>query len=80
MHLQAEEGASALRRMAAAEDEGWAADLRTGLYKILVSRIGQHQRHSALLLAAAALELAQPQWLLGPIQPVPLNNICSSVA
>lgn len=60
--------------MAAAEGEGWAADVRSGLYNILVSRTGQHQRHCALHLAAAALELAQPQWLLGPIQPVILIN------
>lgn len=61
--------------MAGAEGEGWAADVRIGLYKILVSRIGQHQRHSALCLAAATLELAQPDWLLGPIQPVTINMI-----
>ena len=56
--------------MAAAEGEGWAADVRIGVYKVLVSRSGQHQRHSALRLAAAVLELAQPRWVLGPIQPV----------
>lgn len=68
--VQAEESALELQRMAGAEGEGWAADVRIGLYKILVSRIGQHQRHSALCLAAATLELVQPQWLLGPIPQV----------
>lgn len=69
MLLQAEQGASDLRRMAGAEGEGWAADVRLGLYTILASRVGQHQRHSALRLAAAVLELAQLQWLLGPVTP-----------
>ena len=68
--VQAEESALELQRMTAAEGEGWAADVRIGLYKILVSRVGQHQRHSALCLAAAILELVQPQWLLGPIPQV----------
>lgn len=68
--LQAEQGASDLRRMAGVGGEGWTADVRVGLYTILVSRSGQHQRHSALRLAAAVLELAQLQWLLGPTQPV----------
>ena len=70
MLWQVEEGALDLCRMAGAEGNGWAADVRVGLYNVLVSRTGQHQRHSALRLAAAVLELAQPQWLLGPIQPV----------
>lgn len=79
MLLQAEVGASELRRMAGAEGEGWAADVRVGLYTILVSRVGQHQRHSALCLAAAVLELLQPQWLLGPMQPVtPWSSSISS--
>lgn len=79
--LQAEEAALGLGRMAAAEGEGWAADVRIGVYKVLVSRSGQHQRHSALRLAAAVLELAQPQWLLGPIQPVtPRSNLHISSA
>lgn len=79
MLLQAEAGASGLHRMAGAEGEGWAADVRVGLYNILVSRTGQHQRHSALRLAAAVLELAQPQWLFGPIQQViPWSSLLSS--
>ena len=50
-----------------AEGGGWAGDVRSGLYTVLVSRVGQGQRHSALQLAAAVLELAQPEWLLGPV-------------
>ena len=37
---------------------------------MLSSRVGQQQRHSALCLAAAVLELVQPQWVLAPVHTV----------
>lgn len=69
--MQAQQAASGLGLLAAAEGGGWAGDARSGLYTILASRSGQQQRHSALQLAAAVLELVQPQWLLGSVQLVP---------
>ena len=69
--LQAEEAASCLKSLAAGEGGGWAADVRSGLYTVMAGRVGQPQRHSALQLAAAVLELAKlPQWLLGPVELV----------
>lgn len=55
---------------AAQAGEGWAGQIRIGLYTVLSSRVGQQQRHSALCLAAAVLELVQPQWLLAPVNTV----------
>lgn len=43
----------------------WPAHLRAGLGLLLRGRISAVQRHSALQLAAAALDLAGPAWLLG---------------
>ena len=68
--LQAQEAASGLSADAARSGEGWAGDIRTGLFMVLASRVGQQQRHSALRLAAALLELVQPRWLLGPVHAV----------
>ena len=52
------------------DSEGWAGDIRSGVYSVLASRVGQQQRHSALRLTAAVLELVPPQWLLGPVHNV----------
>lgn len=68
--IQDDETAVALA--AAASDGGWAGDVRSGLYLILGSRTGQQQRHSALRLAAAVLEIVQSEWLLGPVSAVSL--------
>lgn len=68
--LQASEASSSLGRLAAAEGGGWAADVRSGLYTVMAGRVGQPQRHSALQLAAAVLELVQAHWLLGPVELV----------
>ena len=68
--LQAQEAASGLSAAAAGRGEGWAGDIRSGLFMVLASRVGQQQRHSALRLAAALLELVQPHWLLGPVHAV----------
>ncbi|DBA78950.1 TPA: hypothetical protein ACH3X1_008824 [Trebouxia sp. C0004] len=67
---QAQEAASGLSAAAARRGEGWAGDIRSGLFMVLASRVGQQQRHSALRLAAALLELVQPHWLLGPVHAV----------
>ncbi len=68
--LQAQEAASGLSAAAARSGEGWAGDIRSGLFMVLASRVGQQQRHSALRLAAALLDLVQPHWLLGPVHAV----------
>ncbi len=68
--LQAQEAASGLSAAAARRGEGWAGDIRSGLFMVLASRVGQQQRHSALRLAAALLELVQAHWLLGPVHAV----------
>ncbi|KAL0034423.1 hypothetical protein WJX79_001423 [Trebouxia sp. C0005] len=67
---QAQEAASGLSAAVASHGEGWAGDIRSGLFMVLASRVGQQQRHSALRLAAALLELVQPHWLLGPVHAV----------
>ncbi|KAL0053068.1 hypothetical protein WJX82_000427 [Trebouxia sp. C0006] len=67
---QAQEAASGLSAAAARSGEGWAGDIRSGLFMVLASRVGQQQRHSALRLAAALLDLVQPHWLLGPVHAV----------
>ena len=51
-------------------NEGGAEDIRSGIYTVLASRVGQQQRHSALRLTAAVLELVPPQWLMGPVHTV----------
>jgi len=51
-----------LRAAAAAGD--WGSALRQGLVQVLRSRVGAVQRHSALQLAAAVLEVLGPSWLL----------------
>lgn len=43
----------------------WPAQLRQGLGLLLRGRISAVQRHSALQLAAAVVDLAGPGWLLG---------------
>jgi hypothetical protein len=43
----------------------WPSHLRQGLALLLRSRISAVQRHSALQLAAAVVELLGPEWLLG---------------
>ena len=68
--LQAHESVLALSAAAAKPGEGWAGDVRSGLYLILGSRVGQQQRHAALRLAAAVLELVHSGWLLGPVSTV----------
>jgi hypothetical protein len=42
----------------------WPHALRQGLCRVMRSRVGVVQRHSALRLAAACLELLGPAWLL----------------
>ncbi|KAF8071112.1 hypothetical protein HT031_001194 [Scenedesmus sp. PABB004] len=68
---QPQAGSAAAAAAALAGD--WPAALRRGLGQVLRSRVGAVQRHSALRLAAAALELLGPAWLLppaaGPRQP-----------
>ncbi len=75
--LQAQEAASGLSAAAASHGEGWAGNVRSGLFMVLASRVGQQQRHSALRLAAALLALMQPHWLLGPVHAV--SHVCLSV-
>jgi hypothetical protein len=43
----------------------WPGALRRGLALLLRGRVAAVQRHSALQLAAAALDLLGPEWLLG---------------
>ncbi len=43
----------------------WLAQLRQGLALLLRGRVSAVQRHSALQLAAAVVDLAGPDWLLG---------------
>lgn len=77
--MQAQEAASGLSAAVASHGEGWAGDIRSGLFMVLASRVGQQQRHSALRLAAALLELVQPHWLLGPVHAVShvLLSVCN---
>ena len=73
--LQAHETALALSAAAAKPGGGWASDVRSGVYLILGSRIGQQQRHAALRLAAAVLELVHTDWLLDPVPTVSACNL-----
>ena len=46
-------------------DAAWLGQLRQGLALLLRGRVSAVQRHSALQLAAAIVDLAGPDWLLG---------------
>ena len=48
-------------------DVAWPAQLRQGLALLLRGRISAVQRHSALRLAAAVVDLLGPTWLLGGV-------------
>lgn len=67
---QAGAAAAALEADAKGRDGGWAAAARRGLYSVLVSRTGAEQRHAALRLTAAVLELSPVSWLMGPAPPL----------
>lgn len=56
--------------MAAEDDANWANMVRSGLYSVLVSRTGPEQRHAALCLTAAVLELVPSNWVKGPAPPL----------
>lgn len=51
-------------RAAALVAGGWPAALQLGVLRMLQSRVGAVQRHSALRVAAAAVDLVGPGWLL----------------
>lgn len=66
---QAEAAAEQLKANARRPQQGWGWQAQTGLYTILISKTGAQQRHAALRLTAAILELLPPSWLLGPANP-----------
>ena len=86
--MQAEAAAAALETDAKGGGGSWAAAARSGLYTVLVSRTGAEQRHAALRLTAAILELTSVSWLMGPAPPLvhflptwhSLNSPCPAVA
>ena len=51
--------------------QDWPASVRRGLNWLLRSRVSAVQKHSALQLAAALVELAGPGWLLARGEQLP---------
>lgn len=50
---------------ASADGQQWPRSTRAGVHTLLVARVGLVQRHAALTLAAAMVELLGPGWLVG---------------
>lgn len=61
----------AAEQLAAGGPAAWPAQLRQGLALLLRGRISAVQRHAALQLAAAVVDLAGPSWVLDGPGPAP---------
>lgn len=68
--MQQAQAAAVMLQAMADDGDSWAAKARSGLYSVLASRTGTEQRHAALRLAAAMLELVPSTWLTGPAPPL----------